>query len=293
MDAATAFRARRSPLCKTNCENRFRVLDVHVLNLLRGSAPRCIVCVFALMYAYACAMATAPPKASNASGRTVPSRNARRTPPSLISPKPSQLDLQVEGLFGFTGPGSIVRVREFQTEGTGLHFSSTDMNTQQMPTLDVRYWFNDVNAIHFRFRYFNLGGTRFSSTPIKYNGAIIPGRRTNTFDPWEWFSGGLYYERRLTPLYQSYEDHWPSWLQGWDLRGRIGIEYTYLYYDINGDSTFSKRAPGGEETAEDFYHQSMPLPTIGLEAWRQISDKLLFQGEVSDNWINRWNSLRN
>lgn len=94
-------------------------------------------------------------------------------------PERSQFGLQVEGLFGFTGPGSIVRVREFETEGTGLHFSNMGMNTEQMPTLDARYWFDEVNAIHLRFRYFNLGGTHFSSSPIKFNGAIIPGGRTN------------------------------------------------------------------------------------------------------------------
>jgi hypothetical protein len=77
----------------------------------------------------------------------------------------------------------MVRVREFETEGTGLHFSDMGMSKEQMPTLDVRFWFNDVNALHFRFRYFNIGGTRFSSIPIAFNGAIIPGGRTNNFEP--------------------------------------------------------------------------------------------------------------
>ncbi len=212
---------------------------------------------------------------------------------SLIAPRSGQFDLQVSGMFGFTGPGSIVRVREFQTEGTGLHFSSMDMNTEQMPTLDVRFWFNELNALHFRFRYFNIGGNRFSSTPIFYNGSVIPGGRTNAFDPWEWFSFGLYYERRLTPLYEKYEGQWPTILQGWDVRARIGLEFTYLDFTINGGTTTTMRRPGGEETAEDFYHQSMPLPTIGLEAYRELSDTLLFQTEIEGNWINRVNSIRN
>jgi hypothetical protein len=216
-----------------------------------------------------------------------------RTTYSLIAPRAGQFDLQIAGLLGFTGPGSIVRVREFQTEGTGLHFSSMDMNTEQMPTLDVRFWFNELNALHFRFRYFNIGGTKFSSTPIFYNGSVIPGGRTNAFDPWEWFSFGLYYERRITPLYQKYEGDWPTILQGWDVRARLGIEFTYMDFTINGGTTTTVRRPGGEETAEDFYHQSMPLPTIGLEAYRQLSNNLLFQTEIEGNWINRVNSLRN
>lgn len=68
---------------------------------------------------------------------------------SLIAPRAGQFDLQISGLFGFTGPGSIVRVREFETEGTGLHFSSMDMNTEQMPTLNVRFWFNEPQRNSF------------------------------------------------------------------------------------------------------------------------------------------------
>jgi len=234
-----------------------------------------------------------PASALAAEAQSSSQYNLAGTTYSLIAPRSGQFDLQISGLFGFTGPGSIVRVREFQTEGTGLHFSSMDMKTEQMPTLDIRYWFNEVNALHFRFRYFNIGGSNFSRTPILFNGSVIPGGRTNAFNSWEWSSGGLYYERRITPLYQQYEADWPTVLQGWDLRGRIGIEFTYLEFLINGGTTRSKRRPGGEETAEDFNHQSMPLPTIGLEAYRQLTDNLLFQTEVQGNWINRWNSLRN
>lgn len=77
------------------------------------------------------------------------------------------------------------------------------------------------------------------------------------------------------------------------MRARIGIEFTYLEFLISGGTTRSQRRPGGEQTAEDFNHQSMPVSTIGLEAYRQLSDNLLFQTEIEGNWINRVNSLRN
>jgi hypothetical protein len=211
---------------------------------------------------------------------------------SLLNPCAGQFDLQVGNLWGFTGPGSVVNVREFETEGNSIPFSDMGMSNEQMPTMDARYWLNSLDAIHFRFRYFNIGGTKFSSNPIKFNGAIIPGGRTNTFDPWEWFSFALYFERRLMPFYYRYETNWPAPLQNWDLRLRLGIEYNYINFSINGGHTPTKLAPGGEETVEDFYHQSMPLPTIGLEAYRQLPGGLLFEGEVEGNWINRWNSLR-
>jgi len=177
-------------------------------------------------------------------------------------------------------------------KGQPLGFSDMGMDTQQIPALDLKYWLTSADAIHFRFRYFNMGGTRFSSKPIAFNGAIIPGGRTNNFDPWEWFSFSLYFERRLTPFYYRHETDWPAPLQNWDLRLRLGVEYTYLNFSINGGHTATKLSPGGEETVEDFYHQSMPLPTIGLEAYRQLPGGLLFEGAAEGNWINRWNSLR-
>jgi hypothetical protein len=41
---------------------------------------------------------------------------------SLLNPCAGQFDLQIGNLWGFTGPDSLVRVREFETEGTGLQF---------------------------------------------------------------------------------------------------------------------------------------------------------------------------
>jgi hypothetical protein len=183
---------------------------------------------------------------------------------SLLEPRAGQFDLQLENLSGFTGPGSIVRVREFETEGTGLHFNFLGIHSQQMPTLDVRYWFNEVSAVHFRFRYFDMSGTHFLSHPANFNGSTIaPGQTIHT-DP-EWYSGGLYYERRLRPWYEPYESGWPSLLHGWDLHAKVGIEFTYINFVINGGSARVTPTSRGEETREDFYHQSMPLPTIGLE----------------------------
>jgi hypothetical protein len=210
---------------------------------------------------------------------------------SLLDPSPGQFDLQLENLSGFTGPGSIVRVREFETEGTGLHFNYLGIHSQQMPTLDVRYWFNEVSALHFRFRYFDISGAHFLSHPANFNGSTIaPGQTIHT-NP-DWYSGGLYYERRLRPWYEAYESSSPSLLRGWDLRAKVGIEFTYINFVINGGHAKVTPTSRGEETKEDFYHQSMPLPTIGLEAWRRFGDALQLEASAQGNWINRWNSLR-
>jgi hypothetical protein len=72
----------------------------------------------------------------------------------------------------------------------------------------------------------------------------------------------------------------------------VGIEFTYINFVINSGHAKVTPTSRGEETKEDFYHQSMPLPTIGLEAWRRFGDALQLEASVQGNWINRWNSLR-
>ncbi|GEM_PF-757556 len=240
---------------------------------------------------------TTQPSAQNASRPSL--LNPSWSNYDLVRPVAGQFDIQLENMFGFVGPGgeSLVRVREFAVNGSGLHFSYLGIDTALMPTVDVRYWFDSVNAIHFRFRYTDIGGTSVLVRPAFYNGALMAPGPIHT-DPSEWYFFGLYYERRLNPLigylFQKYEDILPSFLRGWDIRGRLGLEYNYIYFTFDhGHAPVVPNFPGGAETAEDFYHQSMPLPTIGMEAIRWIGKHFIVWSSVEGNWINRWNSLRN
>lgn len=47
-----------------------------------------------------------------------------------------------------------------------------------------------------------------------------------------WFAFDLLYQRRLTPLYQRYDDMLPTILRGWDTRAGIGLEFVYLDFRI-------------------------------------------------------------
>jgi hypothetical protein len=208
----------------------------------------------------------------------------------LIEPCPNQFQLQVENLSGFTLPGSFVNVREFQVRGSNIHFNTIGLASEQVPSIDLTYWLNDLDAIHLRFRYFDMGGTAVLPREAFYNGTtMLPGKINTT--PFPWFAGGLYYERRFAPWYEDYQSNWPSFLQGWDLRGRMGLEYNYIYFSF--DHSHAPVAPGsGTETAEDFYHQSMPLPTFGLMAYRRLDENFTLEWSIGGYWINRWNSLR-
>jgi len=213
-------------------------------------------------------------------------------PYSLLEPRKHQFDLIVENLSGFTGPGSIVRVREFKIEGSGLNFSSLGLNYQQMPTIEARYWFSQVDALDVKFRYTDIGAHKFQTRKIFFNGSTVKGGQVVNTNPWEWFTLGIFYERRLRPFYSAYEENWPPWMQKWDLRAIAGFEYTYINFALDGGNAPVTPTSKGEETVEDFYHQAMPVPIIGMEAVRRINDNFSFDGSVQGGWINRWNSLR-
>jgi hypothetical protein len=204
-------------------------------------------------------------------------------------PQPHQFDLQISNLFGFVQPNSLVRVREFQTEGTGLNLpNDLGIHEIDLPEIDATYWFDEWNAAWFQFRDFEGGGTKFRAQPVLYNGTPIAGNQVLNSRGDEWFSFALYYQRRLPRLLDYLNV--PA-LEGIDLRGSIGLEYTYLDFEI----VKPKLSPTakGTETKEDFYHQEVPMPTIALELRRQLNEQFALDGFFKGNWINRWNSLRN
>src|SRR5262249_35643205 len=125
-------------------------------------------------------------------GRFTPATAPSASGPfSLLNPRPGQFDLQIENLSGFTGPGSIVRVREFNIEGTGLHLNAMGIHSQQMPTLDIKFWLTAFGALQFRFRYFFNDGSHFFTYPVNFNGSTIaPFQTLSTSN--DWFAVGLY-----------------------------------------------------------------------------------------------------
>jgi hypothetical protein len=214
------------------------------------------------------------------------------SPPDAIGyPRQQPFFLEISDMLGVIGPGSIVRVREFDREGTGLHFGALGMNLSNMYNLDFNAWINELNGVHFHFRYFDLGGDGFSKRPVLFNGTVIAGGQTLRSRPAPWLSMGLYYERRLTPLYRPWEQNWAEAFRGWDTAAAIGLEYTYINFEIPGAAIAA--VSRGHETKEDFYHQEVPMPTVMLDLTRKAGEDFTFEASAKLNWINRWNSLRN
>lgn len=135
----------------------------------------------------------------------------------------------------FDDGSSLVRRREDSINGSALGLKDDlGVDTFQIPTLHLGFWFDELNALEFQFRYLALYGSRPLNTPVTFNGQIIlPGQDINTHGT-TWFTGGLFYERRISPwLYQYAAPNLPKFFRGWDLRPKIGLEFVYLDFQIN------------------------------------------------------------
>ncbi|HLI81627.1 MAG TPA: hypothetical protein VKV03_16680 [Candidatus Binataceae bacterium] len=202
----------------------------------------------------------------------------------------------------FDDGSSVVRRREDSINGTALHLGDDlGVDTFQMPTLHLDFWFDELNAIEFQFRYLALYGSEPLGKAVTFNGdRILPGQSINT-NGTTWFTGGLFYQRRISPwLYQYASANLPEWLQKWELRPKIGLEFVYLDFQINNGhpnrvgagptpALFSRLALDARGRWHD---QELPVPTIGIDARRELQNHFAFEVTAQGAWINKWNSLR-
>jgi hypothetical protein len=209
----------------------------------------------------------------------------------FFSPRRHQLDLDFSELTAIVDDSSLVRRREDSIAGSALHLGP-DLGDSVMPTVELNgtFWLDTLDAMQFQFRYFFINGSQRLDQPVTFNGdRIAPGQDISASDS-QWFTLGLFYERELTPWLRGYETQWPQWTQGWDVRPKIGLEFVYLDVKINNGSP--KLISGNLEARGRFHDQELPVPTIGIELRRLVSDQLAFEMTLQGNWINKWDSLR-
>jgi hypothetical protein len=213
-------------------------------------------------------------------------------PETLLTPERHQIDIEGDDTYEFLTSNSAVRRRVNSsldsTIRLGPDLGNDNMN---LPQFLGTFWFNSENAAQFQFRYFANTGNNFSTTPFWFGGAkIAAGQKLDTGGT-RWFTFGGFYERRLTPWYQDRESNLPSFLQGWDLRAKVGLEFTYNDFRINDGSpnfdTFSQF-----EARIRFHEKGLPVPVLGMEARRWITPYLAFEATAQGYWTNKWNSGR-
>jgi hypothetical protein len=210
----------------------------------------------------------------------------------LLTPAPHQIDIEADDTYQFLVGANTLRRRINSFPDSAISLQN-DMGVSQMqvPEVLLSYWFDSVNAAQFQFRYFGLYGSKFETQPLAFGGTIIsPGQKLNPGGT-RWYTFGGYYERRLTPLYQDREQGLPVFLQGWDTRAKIGLEFTYNDFRINdGSPKFSQTSPF--EARVRFHEKGLPIPVIGLEARRWLAPNFAFEVTAQGYWANKWDSGR-
>ena len=210
----------------------------------------------------------------------------------LLTPAPHQIDIEAGDTYQFLVGANTLRRRINSFPDSAISLQN-DMGVSQMqvPEVLLSYWFDSVNAAQFQFRYFGLYGSKFETQPLAFGGTIIsPGQKLNPGGT-RWYTFAGYYERRLTPLYQDREQGLPVFLQGWDTRAKIGLEFTYNDFRINdGSPKFSQTSPF--EARVRFHEKGLPIPVIGLEARRWLTPNFAFEVTAQGYWANKWDSGR-
>jgi hypothetical protein len=257
------------------------------------SSSNCIAC--ALLPAMWVLIVFAP--ASRAADSTVKALQAQAATATSSSddsyaPRRHQLDFELSDFAAFPTDDSLIRRREASIAGSALHWGpDLGVTSYQQPGINGTFWFDDLNALQFQFRYFALYGSSFLGTPVTFNGnAIAPGQHISTSGT-TWFTGGVFYERRITPWLERQTANLPHFLQGWDVRPKIGLEFVYLDFQI--DNGHPALISGHLDVRGRWHDQELPIPTIGVEGRRWLRNNLLLEGTLQGNWINKWNSLRN
>jgi hypothetical protein len=212
---------------------------------------------------------------------------------TFYEPQRHQLDLELSDFAAFPTDDALIRRRQDSIRGSAFHWGSDlGVTSYQQPAINGSFWFDGTNAIQFQFRYFALYGSSFLSSPATFNGDVIaPGQNISASDS-TWFTVGLFYERRITPWLnrQIGNLNLPEVLKRWDVRPRIGLEFVYMDFKINNGSP--KLISGNLDVRGRWHDQELPIPTIGVQLRRRLSDRFVLEGILQGNWINKWNSLR-
>jgi hypothetical protein len=209
-----------------------------------------------------------------------------------FTPHQHQLDLTLDNFSGYVARTSQVHVREAAVKGSRFRLApALGIRRMDIPGIVLTYWLDEMNALQIHFRYFDAAGSHRLREPAAFNGAVlIAGQRLNPRGIL-WIDGAVYYERRITPWLRQRLGTL-GLLDQLDLRVKFGLEFTYIDFRLNnGRAHVTQLSPKGE-SAEDFFLQELPMPTLGMELYGKLSEHLLLMATVKGNWINRWNSLR-
>jgi hypothetical protein len=210
----------------------------------------------------------------------------------LLTPASHQFDIEASDTWQFLDDNSVARRRINSSTDSAIRLGP-DLGTEQLqaPEVLLSYWFDSANAAQFQFRDFSMYSDHFSTIPFTFSGSKIGKNQILDNDGTRWYTFGGFYERRLTQLYQNREWQLPELLRGWDLRAKIGVEFTYNDFRIN-DGLPTKYGGSPYLARMRFHDKGLPYPVIGAEARRWLMPHVGIEATAQGYWFNKWNSGR-
>jgi len=200
----------------------------------------------------------------------------------LIAPRAGQTDWELGYSLGLVTDNSVVQVRENAVAGATLRYSDLGLTLAQTPELGLAHWLTERDAVMVGGRWSFLRGDAFVPTPFDFNGATVASGQsvTTTADA---YTLSARYVRRLVSDDEG----------GWDVRGRLGLDYTHLNFVIDGGHAPVTGTSQGTETKENVFSiAELPVPVVGVEAWGRVGPRLLAVVSAEGSWINHWDTLR-
>jgi hypothetical protein len=113
---------------------------------------------------YVYAQTAVPQRAADSTATALQAQVATATPYSddFYAPRRHQLDLEISNFAGFPTDDSLIRRREASIAGSALHWGpDLGVTSYQQPGFNGTFWFDDLNALQFQFRYSRFTAAAF------------------------------------------------------------------------------------------------------------------------------------
>jgi hypothetical protein len=181
------------------------------------------------------------------------------------------LDVQHARVNGF------VQVRETTREGTRLPLQDLGLSPAQIFALEFEQRLTDRSRLDWRARWFNAGGSASFDHEVEFNAVSYEAGTT------------IHSRAQLADFAFHYEHDLLQFGDGGRLSFLAGSTFTWLNFVMHGTEAADT---SGHDQKEDFWKQSLPLPSLGLRVdWPLTKTQRLYAEGFGWRAIH-WNSLR-
>jgi len=167
--------------------------------------------------------------------------------------------------------GGNIEVRESVYDGTFLRLKENlGMSSWLSPKMTMGINYSDKNIFEFTYTRHFFNGSEYIPNPTWYNGTLSAPSSKASID---------------RTIYRGFELAWKARIlhaAKTDLYSRLAVNYERLKFYV--DAPIAEQSPF-RETYEAFWRQQLPLPSIGMYANHQISERWSMNAEAYGTYL--------